>query len=150
MGTLKKPRTIYLELPWPPSVNHYWRTVNGRPITSKRGRQYRVDVAAIMLIGRVMPIDGRLDVTMECYPPDKRKRDLDNLPKALLDALQHGGAFDDDGAIDRLEIVRCDVCTGGKVRVKIAGAEMTRRSEAINESQRCSCADDSAEKEGLA
>jgi hypothetical protein len=27
------------------------------------------------------------------HPPDRRRRDIDNVQKALLDALQHGGAY---------------------------------------------------------
>ena len=40
--------------------------------------------------------------------------------KALLDALAHGGAYEDDSQIDRLEIVRGAVEPGGRVVVKIA------------------------------
>jgi len=121
MGKLT--RTLHVTLPWPPSINHYWRRVNNKTIISKAGRQYRTDVAAILMIGGVKPIAGRLDVTIEAYPPDRRKRDLDNLNKALLDAMQHGGAFADDGAIDRLEIVRCEKCDGGKVCVHVKEVE---------------------------
>ena len=28
-------------LPWPPSVNAYWRTVQGRTMVSKKGRIYK-------------------------------------------------------------------------------------------------------------
>ena len=31
------------ELPWPPSVNGYWRTFRNRQIISKRGREYRAN-----------------------------------------------------------------------------------------------------------
>jgi hypothetical protein len=32
---------IELTLPWPPSVNHYWRVLRGRMIVSAAGRKYR-------------------------------------------------------------------------------------------------------------
>lgn len=39
-------------------------------------------------------------------PPDRRKRDLDNLLKSLLDGLEGAGVFKDDAQIDDLQIVR--------------------------------------------
>ena len=40
--------------------------------------------------------------------------------KALLDALGHGGVYEDDGQIDRLEIERGPVVPGGKVVVRVS------------------------------
>jgi crossover junction endodeoxyribonuclease RusA len=45
--------------------------------------------------------------------------------KALLDALGHGGVYEDDGQIDRLEIERGSVVPGGKVVVRITSMEAT-------------------------
>jgi crossover junction endodeoxyribonuclease RusA len=58
-------------------------------------------------------------VTVEACPPDRRKRDADNLLKGLLDALQHGGAFPDDSRIVWLLIYRRQVTSGGRVVVTI-------------------------------
>jgi len=63
--------------------------------------------------------EGRLSVRIEAYPPDKRKRDLDNLPKAPLDALTISGLWKDDSQIDELHIVRCSVVSAGFIRVVI-------------------------------
>ncbi len=84
-------------------MNHYWRNVKGRTLLSEAGRLYRQAVAEKVPIGR---IEGRLRVSLLCYPPDRRKRDLDNLAKGLLDALGHAGTYDDDSQIDHLEIIR--------------------------------------------
>lgn len=61
-----------------------------------------------------------MDVTV--FPPDRRRRDIDNVQKALLDALQHGGAFHDDNQIVRLTIERGDPVDGGKTIVSIREA----------------------------
>jgi Holliday junction resolvase RusA-like endonuclease len=37
-------------------------------------------------------------------PPDNRKRDLDNILKALFDALQHAGVIEDDSQIRKLMV----------------------------------------------
>jgi len=108
-----------LDLPWPPSVNHYWRRA-GRVIhVSAEGKAYRKTVAMECIRQRCRSHDGELCVSIEAYPPDRRRRDLDNVLKSLLDSLQHGGAYEDDSQISRLAIVRCDRKKGGRVRVTI-------------------------------
>jgi len=109
---------VYLTLPWPPSANRYYRTVNGRPILSKVAREYR-KVICTMYNGD--PISGRISVTIEAYPPDQRKRDLDNLLKQTLDALQHAGVYLDDSQIDQILIKRGMVRPNGSMRIEIDG-----------------------------
>jgi crossover junction endodeoxyribonuclease RusA len=109
-----------ITLPWPPSVNHYWRMWRGRMLISRQGRAYREQVGAILRAAGVTPQPGRLAVHVELYPPDKRKRDVDNSLKAIGDSLQHGGAFHDDSQIVWLLIEKAEVVPGGTVIVRIA------------------------------
>lgn len=98
---------IELTLPWPPTVNTYYRNVKGRTIISAKGRDYRTDTIAACLEQSINShITGRISLKMTCCPPDKRTRDLDNLTKALIDSLQHAGLFEDDSQIDHIEISR--------------------------------------------
>jgi Holliday junction resolvase RusA-like endonuclease len=108
-----------LELPYPPSVNHYWRRVGVRMLLSRGGRAFRDAVGSILAARGVRPLDGPLAVQIDVFPPDHRRRDLDNLQKALLDALQHGGAYHDDSQIDVLVLRRCGVQPEGMVRVAV-------------------------------
>lgn len=107
------------ELPFPPSVNHLWRRVGPRTLLSRGGRAFRRAVLTALSARGVRPIAGRLAVTIDVHPPDHRRRDLDNLQKALLDALQHGGAYLDDAQIDDLHIRRCECVPGGRVCVRL-------------------------------
>lgn len=109
-----------ITLPWPPSINHYWRMWRGRMLISRTGRAYREQVGAILRAARVTPQPGRLAVHVELYPPDKRKRDVDNTFKAIGDSLQHGGAFQDDSQIVWLLLEKAEIVAGGKVIVRIA------------------------------
>lgn len=113
------PTPIKFELPWPPSVNHYYRHVGPRTLISRAGRIFRRRVARILAARCLPPAVGRLAVTVEVFPPDRRRRDIDNLLKAVLDALQHGGAFPDDSRIVWLLIQRAHVVPGGRVAVTI-------------------------------
>lgn len=101
-------RAISLTLPWPPSVNGYWRRNGGRYFISKQGQQFRKAVLEeCQSMRSAQTLTGRLSVTVGLNPPDKRKRDIDNVGgKALLDALGHAGVYADDSQIDRLLIVR--------------------------------------------
>jgi Holliday junction resolvase RusA-like endonuclease len=91
-----------IELPYPPSLNHYYRHVGNRVLISKQGREYR---EAVMAIVRGLPtIEGKIWLRLYIYPPDNRRRDIDNMLKALFDALTVGGIYEDDSCIRKLDI----------------------------------------------
>jgi crossover junction endodeoxyribonuclease RusA len=58
-----------------------------------------------------------LKVKVYLYPPDRRKRDIDNNMKSLLDAMEHAGVYENDSQIDDLHIIRCEVVKGGACKV---------------------------------
>ena len=95
---------ICFELPWPPSVNHYYRHVGHKTLISRAGRAYREIVCSIVADRGAPMQKGKLSVTVDCFPPDNRKRDLDNLSKALLDALEHAGAIENDSQVHELTL----------------------------------------------
>ena len=51
--------------------------------------------------------------------PDKRRRDLDNILKAPLDALTHAGLLMDDEQFDEINIVRGQPVSGGRLEIRI-------------------------------
>lgn len=111
---------IRLVLPFPPSVNTYWRSVPGRGVLiSKKGRQYREEVkgAVSLQYDRSPMLEGRLSVDISVNPPDRRRRDLDNMLKASLDAMQYAGMYLDDEQIDDLRISRSNIISGGVLTV---------------------------------
>ena len=61
---------------------------------------------------------ARLAVKVEVYPPDRRRRDIDNVQKPILDALEKGQAYEDDSQIDLLISQRCNLVRGGAVVVR--------------------------------
>jgi len=123
LETAESTLTGELILPWPPSVNTYWRTFRGRMIISKPGREYRTAVAE-QVVAQAMPKfkGSPIKVVIEAYRPDKRRRDLDNLFKAALDSMCSAGVFDDDSQIVDLRIYWAPVI-GGYLKVKVEVAD---------------------------
>ena len=112
---------LMLNLPYPPSINHYWRRVGPRTLISREGRTFRRNVCALLGGGgpRKPPADGRIALSMDAVPPDRRRRDLDNLQKPVLDALEHAGIYEDDSQIDLLLTRRRNVVAGGRLDVRV-------------------------------
>lgn len=90
-------------------MNSYWQKHGRITFISKAGKAFRKDVEAALVEHRGMFGGLRLFVAITAFPPDRRTRDLDNLLKPLLDAMQHARLFTDDSQIDRLLIERGNV-----------------------------------------
>lgn len=130
-------RTYQVALPWPPSVNHYWRLrgagglcvapagVRFRALTSER-------VHALRALRRLpaLPILGRLALVVDASAPTKARCDLDNLVKATQDALVHARLMEDDSQIDDLRVLRDEPIKGGRLLVTITELEAMRRRAA--------------------
>ncbi|PWD68937.1 MULTISPECIES: RusA family crossover junction endodeoxyribonuclease [Pectobacterium] len=124
-----------LTLPFPPSVNTYWRSPSsgplaGRHLVSAKGRAFRAQAIACVLEQlrrKPKAITSLVAVTITFYPPDRRTRDMDNYLKAPLDALTHAGVWADDSQIQRMLLEWGPVTKGGKAEIVIsnfqAGAE---------------------------
>lgn len=101
----------------PPTVNHYWIQKGFRKILSKRAVEFRKEIKKACE-GQAQ-FDREVSVSIAYYPPDKRKRDIDNILKPLLDALQCAGVFNDDYQVKTITATRHDVCRGGAVSVYV-------------------------------
>ena len=61
----------------------------------------------------------QVGIIIKIHPRSKRKFDLDNTLKAILDALMKAGMYDDDSQIEYIEITRGEKVDGGKAVVKL-------------------------------
>lgn len=94
---------IFIELPFPPSVNNMYGH-NKQSIYSKSHiKEYKEKVKVI--IQKYMREKGLEKITYPmifravAYEPDNRRRDEDNLKKALYDAITYGRLWKDDSLI---------------------------------------------------
>lgn len=101
-----------LKLPAVPSLNHYYGNRNSahgrqRYVTSD-GKAFKREVVAMVMQQRAAyAINNRLHVSVtHFWKKDRRRRDLDNYWKPLLDALVQAGVMEDDSLIDKITAIR--------------------------------------------
>ena len=120
--------SIILKLPYPPSINHYYKSIRSRfgvrMYIDEKGILYRESIIDLVVEHKsqnkfpiAVPYFPSEKLKLELYinPPDKRKRDLDNIFKAQVDSLQHALVFTNDFQIDKLYIERQEVVKNGVV-----------------------------------
>jgi len=111
---------IELILPFPPSINHYWkhRHISSSVYISAEGLKFRQNVA---IAARNLKRFGndRLSINMELSAPTPRKYDIDDRIKAVLDALTKARLWDDDEQIDEITVRRCAIKKGGELKIII-------------------------------
>lgn len=117
-----------LTLPFPPSVNSYWRApskgpLQGRHLVSADGRKYQSKAAAAVIeqLRRIpKPTTSLVAVEVVLYPPDRKRRDLDNYLKALFDALTLAHVWEDDSQVKKMLVEWGPVTSKGKVEITIS------------------------------
>jgi len=119
---------LILSLPFPPTGNHSVKHGGGRHYSTQEVKTYRSKVAALVQATEAELMScseymAPLAVTCEVFPPDNRRRDLDNTWKTLADALTHANVWQDDSQIIDLHLVRGEVRQGGQVVVSISEVE---------------------------
>lgn len=109
-----------LNLPYPPTVNTYYRNVGGKVLISEKGRKYRKAVANAIILGNSKAMaPGRYAVVITLNRKDKRSFDIDNCSKAILDSLTKAGVWEDDKLVDDLRLIRGPVKKPGGCVVQI-------------------------------
>lgn len=119
---------IQAYLDWPPTVNNYYTVTQGpgkgRKILSKRGKAWKEEQVIQLRIQGIPEFEaGKFGVYITACPPDKRRRDLDNILKPTLDVLVEFGAIPDDSHIDELTVRRAEKIDGGMLKILIRRLE---------------------------
>lgn len=91
------------------------RFVDGRAHTPEATRRYERGIAQAARAAGVQAGAGPVAVAIDVYPPDRRRVDLDNITKAILDGLVSAGAVSGD----HWEVVR-------EVLVRVASVDKLR------------------------
>ena len=111
---------IRLELSiMPPSVNSLWvNKPNGR-YKSKKGKIFEETARnELKKQFRYKPLTSGLKVHISLYFKDKRKRDIDNYNKAILDSMTEI-VYEDDSQIEELNVKKLVGCGFNKVEIEL-------------------------------
>ncbi len=112
---------IKIEIPLaPPSVNTYWRKWNNIMVMSKKGREFKESAKDILskIFDSKEPLDSRLELNITFNFKDRRKRDIDNYCKGVLDSMS-GIVFVDDEQIDKLNLTKKIGCGFDRIDIEI-------------------------------
>ena len=103
------------------SVNKYYRSWQGRVLISKDGREFKKEVD--LLLNNYEKVLGKIKLTLILHFKDKRKRDLDNYNKVLIDCLKNK-LFEDDDQIYQLYMEKHIGCGFNKITIDIESIEI--------------------------
>lgn len=108
---------VEIILPRPPSINRLWRIGRGRMFRSAEYMAWLDRCEVIIKEAEIPAIKGKYKIMIRVARPDKRRRDIDNLAKAVQDFLQKSGVIEDDCLC---EAIYCKwVDSGPEMRVNL-------------------------------
>lgn len=94
---------IRIELPFPPTVNNLYVNVGRRRVMSARYKAW-FTLASTAIKGSHRQGVGPYALNICLKRPDKRRRDLGNLEKAVSDLLVECGVIRDDSLCERITL----------------------------------------------
>lgn len=112
-----------VQLPWPPAAlkpngsHGHWST------KSSAAKKYKADCLVLARAAGIKPIDGAMALRIEFAPPDKRRRDLDNMLSTFkygIDAVAEAMGVDD--SLFDLRLCRVPPVKHGAVTVLVEAA----------------------------
>ena len=123
---------VYL-LPFPPSVNRLWRFSGPRMYRTKVYTEWADDAVRHLQQQQApsSPIDYPVALELAVGRPDARKRDIDNVNKAVLDLLEHVQILENDHHVHDLRSYWSDQVVG--VQVIIKNLDSSRASRVLTE-----------------
>lgn len=119
-----------IQLPYPPSINSYWRSVARRAILSRRvGNYWEAVVAAVvdqLGFSDAVLLDGPVAVALSIVPSDRKRRDLDNLLKAVINPVVHSHLIRATRTSATSIMSWTEPVAGGSVRLTVTPIYLTK------------------------
>ena len=84
---------------------------------------------------KIATMTGDIELHVQLYPPDRRRRDIDNVLKVLLDTLTIAKLYEDDSQVKRLAVEKLEpLIPEGKIVIGVKEIEKTakKRQDSIS------------------
>lgn len=115
-------KTYKYKLPFKPdTVNSHWIITRRGKALSKEGKQFRKDVQNYIKLYKIYRFVGDIKVRIKLFFKDKRKRDVDNYLKGILDSF-NGILWNDDSQIYCLQVTK-ELSKDNFFEIEIEGTE---------------------------
>ena len=115
--------SVEIWLPYPPSVNRLWRTGRGRVYRSDAYIEWLREAGWEIKKQKPGKVAGPYKISITAARPDKRKRDLCNLEKAISDVIEHHGIIENDSLCEMQTSRWVTTGDGVAVRIEPVGVE---------------------------
>lgn len=128
---------------FPPSMNHQWRTGNGRVYKAPEVKRFCHDAVYLLkhqpefqAVHRQGGYTGAVMVRLDFHPDSRRRWDLDNRIKIVLDVLTTAGVWADDSQVRAITAIKHDYDPHhAGVDIQITDMEGAGYGEGYNEAQ---------------
>lgn len=110
-GNTSRRKGEWVALPWPPSVNRLFTNRRGGRAKTPAYQAWIKEAGLELLTQQPNRHEGEVAVHIIASPPDRRKRDLDNLFKPVLDLLVRHNVIADD-SIQYLRMLSIELGAG--------------------------------------
>ena len=87
---------ISISLPWPPSQNSIWRSAGRRIYRNPKYMAWIKEAGWAIKLAKCKKIQGEFSASIVLNPPNKRKFDIDNYVKGILDLAQKYELIEND------------------------------------------------------
>lgn len=120
-----------LALPFPPTVNTYYRSPNcgalrGKRLISEMGRKFKRNVCASVVQqcgGTPKPTNVNVGVDIALFPSDNRRWDPDNYNEVLFNVLTNARVWEDDNQVKQMAIEWGPIVKPGRVEITVSRFE---------------------------
>jgi len=104
-------QTVYLTIPFPPTLNHNIGRNGGRYYKTDDYKRFQSQVGLLWLkaLPPLWSQTARYAVAIELIYDTKRRYDIDNRVKPILDALTQAGVWKDDVQVDMIVVFRGEI-----------------------------------------
>lgn len=119
-------KDLKFTIPYPPSLNVYWRNFRGRMVLSSEAKKFKAKVRELFeeddnLTGQdnalSLPTRSAVGLKIDVYRP-RKSGDLDNTLKAILDSL-NGNLYEDDRQVIEIHAHRHDDKDNPRVEIGV-------------------------------